>query len=321
MRASLPLIAALSILVPGLARGDDAAPPCRPAKPGELMLVEVDAPAPGVQRADRGSFGVRVTNHSGRVVCRVLVQVRMGARARPAACQPGGETAVGAEEMTCTFTDAGAGEPGAPGRGGRRRRGGPSSPEPASKPKLTVTGLDLAPTGAYASWQARRPAAHSQPASAPAATRFGFRHALKITRASDGKAAQRELDRAMGRLRECVLGRARRNPKLTVHATLRLGVSRARGNNGETESLLAVKVVNPPAPAPEVRDCASALDLVTVPAGTDFLATADVHYEGDGRPPAEKPEAAPVYQPSATPAQRPPAKGGHGRSGMGRRGF
>jgi hypothetical protein len=304
-----PLLVAWCLLVaPGIAAAGDRPPPCQPATRGELMLVDLEA-LPGSR--DPEQFAVRVTNHSGRLVCRVNAQVRTGGRQRLASCTA--ESAVGpAGQMTCRFTDGAAAA-----RGGRRRPGGAA---PAPRMKATVTGLELAATDAYTAWEARRAAAHSQPASAPRA-RVGFHHALTITRASDGKAAQHELDRAIGRLRACLLGRARRNPKLTARASLRLSVSRARSDSDDAERLLAVKVLGPPALAPELRDCIRVLDLVVIESGADFVATAEVGYAGDGRPPPEDPEPASTYLPS-TPVPRQRGNPGRGRSGMpGRRGF
>jgi hypothetical protein len=300
-------------ILPGLA-GAEEEPPCRPALPSQLLLVDLDLPPRAdVKQPERRLFRARVTNRSGRLVCRVAATVTANGRSRAAACFPEDVLAVGADGwMLCTLMEAGDGQPTARARGTRRGRGQDSTA--ARRPRLAVTGLELVGVDALQAWQARRTAPRSQPASAPTAPRFGFRHVVKVARASDAKGAQQALERAMTRLRECLLGRARRNPKLAVQATLRLGVSRSRGENGETESLLAAKVASPPPIAPEMRDCVSALDLVTVPPGMDFLATAEVGYVGDGKPPPERaePEARPVGPTS--PPQRPGGK--RGRSGL-----
>jgi hypothetical protein len=317
VRVSVWLIATVTLLVPALGRGEEEPPPCRPARPGELMLVDLDVTA----AADaRSTFGARVTNHSGRMVCRVLVQTRGGGRRRPASCHPSDAYAIATDgRMICAFTAAAEAPASPPTRGGRRRREAPPASAAGGRLKVTVTGLELADVDAYQEWEARRTAPASQPASAPAAAP-GFRHHVTLARASDGTAARRELDRALGRLRECVLERARKNPTLTVQATLRLSVSRARGDDGTGECLLAVKVLSPPAMAPEVRDCVRILDLVVLATGSDFSATAEVSYDGWGRPPPARVEAAEVLVRSTQPASRPSRRAG--RQGMrgGRRG-
>jgi CheY-like chemotaxis protein len=316
--ARAPALAGLTLgcllAVPAAAAAEAEPPPCRPARPGELTLVNVAVVgAADVRSQERRLFPVRLTNRSGRMVCGLLAKVAVGGRERAARCFPDEALAVGAEgPMICTFTEASDVPSSAPARGARRRRGG-AARSAAATVKLTVTGLELVEADAYKAWQTRRTAAHSQPASAPAA-RVGFHHVLTITRASDAKAARQELDRAIGRLRECLLARARKSPKLTVQATLRLGVSRSRGDNGESESLLAVKVLAPPLLAPEMRDCVRILDLVAVASGTDFLATAEVRYDGDGRPPPARVESEASPLKTSSPAQRQgPHQGRQGR--------
>jgi hypothetical protein len=307
----------LLVLAPLLARAEDA-PPCRRGTKEEVKLVDVAvATAPDLSARDHGTLKVQVTNRTLLVVCRVLGEVSLDGRDRPARCVGTGTLGPGAlGVMACTFPLSAADRPppplspAAPDGRHARRAAAPKTPR-APTTKLVITEIDFADARAYAAWRARRAAPASQSASGPIISRGGFRHTLTVVRASDPKEARRQLDRAVVRLRECLLTRARRNPKLKVQATLRLGVSRARGEDAEADSMLAVKVLDPKAAGSDVRDCAGALDLFVVPARLDFEARAEIHYDADGQPPPELPEAeaTPVGPQSPSTPHRDPNAG------------
>jgi hypothetical protein len=98
-----------------------------------------------------------------------------------------------------------------------------------------------------------------------------------------------------------------------------MGANRAPAAScyGESESLLAVKVERPPTLAPEVRDRSSILDLVMVAPDIDFVATAEVRYDGHGRPPPESAEPAAMPLRASQPTQ--PQDPRPGRQGASRR--
>ena len=145
--------------------------------------------------------------------------------------------------------------------------------------RVKVTGVSLADVTAYRAWEARRVAAARKAIAAADAARGGFHQSVKLTRGQD-RQAREHLERAMTRLKECLVARGKRDPRLTLSATLRLAVSRPR--NPAADGLLAVRVVSKKGLAP-ARDCVAALDLIEIPAPTEFEAIADVSYSGGAR--------------------------------------
>jgi hypothetical protein len=265
----------LTLLGAPVAAGDEA-PPCAAATSEELRFVEV-APSGEAILGGRagGAVKAHVVNRTGKVICRLLVQVSLDGKERPGTCagedgvKPGGEA-----DVRCGFTllagesrgvvvDRGSRRPGMPGRGA------------PPKVRLKVEGAELSDPAAWRRWEEKRAAAARRAAEQAAASKAGFQHSFTITRAADGKSAREQVERAMGRLRDCVLERARRNPKLELGARLAVRVSRGRRG---AEPLLAVKVLTEKGLGPEVRECLAALELVELPAGSDFEAVVDVSY-------------------------------------------
>jgi len=273
-------VLAVLLVLPALGRAEEA-PPCRPGKPSDLGLVSAYPVGSASLRKEGGSVKARVTNRSGRVVCRLFGTLTLNGKGRPVTC-PEPAVEVGAEtEMLCLFTLL----PGERGGGvqlpGARR---PGMPVPHDKDddkvrvRVKLQGLELADPTAYREWQARRREEQRRAAARAAAVRAGFRHTVKVSRASSPKEATKVLDRAMARLKECLVARAKRDPKLHVELQLRLGVSRAKSDDGAPENLLAVRVVGEKGSRPAIRDCVGALELTTLPSGLDFEAAGTVIY-------------------------------------------
>jgi len=280
MRRVPLLVLAVVLALPAVARASDEAPPCKPARPLDLGLVTVWPVGEANLRAkDGGTVKLRVTNKTGRVVCRVLGELTLNGKARPVTCHEPAVEAGAESEMLCSFMLL-AGER----KGGLNipssRRPGTPAPHDGDKAKVRVkaTGMELAEAKAYKEWEARREVARRKAREQAAAARAGFRHAVTVKRASSTKEVTEILDRAFARLKECFVGRAKRNPKLLVDLKLRLGVSRARTGDGAQENLLSIKVLQEKGSRAEVRDCLGVLDLTTLPEHVDFEAFADVHY-------------------------------------------
>jgi hypothetical protein len=271
------LLAALALLLAADAARADEEAPCKPASPADARLVDVAAaPKATLSAKEGGVVRVHATNRTGRVLCRVLAVVSLDGRERPATCvRDDGVKPAGEADLRCTFPLlSGEAARGGVADGANRRPGQPAKTSPP-KVRVKVSGLDLAEVDAFRAWEARRVVAAQQAAERAAAAREAFRQTVTLTR-GPAKDAREVLDRALGRLKECVIGRAKRNPKLVVVAKLRVGVSRPR--SGEADGLLAVKVLSQQGLA-EVRDCLGALDLIEVPGGLDFEAIAEVSYQ------------------------------------------
>jgi hypothetical protein len=283
-RSLCAVLAALAL--PGLAGAAEEPPPCRPGKPRDVELVSAwPVGTANLRGRAGGSVKVRVTNRSGRVVCRLFGELTLNGKVRPVTCSEPA-VGVGAEtEMVCEF----ALMPGERQGGGldlrTRRRPGTPAPRESARPhvRIKLRGLELADAAAWREWGARQEAERRRAAARAAAVRAGFRHTLTLKRATNDKEARVLLERALGRLKECLVARAKRNPKLVVELQLRLGVSRAGGGDAPPESLLAVTVVAAKGPKAEIRDCSEALELTTIPAGLDFEAVAAVTYAAASR--------------------------------------
>jgi hypothetical protein len=276
----LAAMLAAMLAAPLAAQAAEEAPPCRPAKPIDLGLVTVwPAGEANLRGKDGGTVKVRVTNKTGRVVCRLLGELTLEGKARPFTCHEPAVEAGGEAEMLCSFMLL-AGER----KGGLNipstRRPGTPAPREAEKAKVRVkaTGMELAEAKAYKEWEVRREAERRKAREQAAAVRAGFRHVVTVKRASNGKEVAELLDRSLARLKECFVARAQRNPKLHIELKLGLGVSRARSTDGSPENLLAIKVLAQKGPRAEVRDCLGALELTTLPQSLDFEALADVTY-------------------------------------------
>jgi hypothetical protein len=289
-RALLVALVAI-VALPGVARASDEPPPCKPAKPIDLGLVTVWPVGEANLRAkEGGTVKVRVTNKTGRVVCRVLGDLTLNGKSRPVTCHEPAVDAGAEAEMLCSFMLLTGERQGGVNLPSTRRPGQPA-PRDGEKVRVRIraTGMELAEAKAFKEWEARREVARKKAREQAAAARAGFRHKVTVKRASNAKEVNELLDRAFNRLKECFVGRAKRNPKLQVALKLRLGVSKARTGDGAPENLLAIRVLDQKGPRPEVRDCLAVLDLTTLPATLDFEAFADVSYEAVPEKPAESP--------------------------------
>jgi hypothetical protein len=292
MHRVLLLALAALVALPGRARAAEEAPPCKPAKPIDLGLITVwPAGEANLRAKDGGTVKLRVTNKTGRVVCRILGELALNGKSRPVTCHEPAVEAGAESEMLCSFMLL-AGER----QGGlslpTTRRPGQPAPKDGEKAKVRVkaTGLELAEAKAYKEWEARREVERRKAKAQAAAARAGFRHTVAVKRASNAKEVTSLLDRSFARLKECFVGRGKRNPKLQIEIKLRLGVSRARTGDGAPENLLAIKVLQEKGPRADVRDCLAVLELTTLPESLDFEAVADVHYVAV---PPERAEGAP----------------------------
>ena len=275
------LFALVAILaLPGLARASDDTPPCKPAKQIDLGLVTVwPVGEANLRGKDGGTVKVRVTNKTGRVVCRVLGDLTLNGKARPVTCHEPAVEAGAETEMLCSFMLLSGERQGGVSLPGARRPGQPTPKEGEKvRVRIKATGMELAEAKAYKEWEARRDVVRKRDRERAAAVRAGFRHTLAVKRASNAKEVSELLDRSFNRLKECFVGRAKRNPKLQIELKLRLGVSRARGGDGDPDNLLAIKVLHEKGPRADVRDCLGVLELTTLPQGLDFEAFADVNY-------------------------------------------
>ncbi|HEY3359862.1 MAG TPA: hypothetical protein VGQ83_41815 [Polyangia bacterium] len=284
MQLSLCVLAyAVLAVIPVVAAAEEA-PPCTPATAADSRLVEVQ-PSAEVELHGREGGGVvksHVINRTSRIVCRVLLDVTLDGKARPGTCyKEDGVKAGGEADVRCHFTLLqGEGRRGVSDNSSRRP-GQPAKTAAPPRVKVKVTGLTLADVAAYRAWEARRVAAARKAIEAAEAARGGFRQSVKLTRGKD-KEARWHVERAMTRLKDCLVARAQRNPRLVLSATLRLAVSRPR--NTTADGLLAVKVLNEKGLAP-ARDCIEALDLIEIPAPTEFEAIADVSYSAGSKTP------------------------------------
>lgn len=290
LRAPL-LVLTLVLAFPAAARASEEPPPCQPAKPLDLGLVTVWPVGEANLRAkEGGTVKLRVTNKTGRVVCRVLGDLTLNGKSRPVTCHEPAVEAGAETEMLCTFMLLAGERQGGVNLPTSRRPGQPA-PKEGEKVKVRVkaVGLELAEAKAYKEWEARREVARKQARERAAAVRAGFRHSVQVKRASNAKETGQILDRCFVRLKECLVARAKGNPKLQLALKLRLGVSRARTGDGAPENLLAIKVLEEKGPRREVRDCLGVLELTTLPPNLDFEAFADVAYQAvPPEPSAEK---------------------------------
>lgn len=278
-RIRLLALAAL-LALPSRAGAADETPPCKPAKPIDLGLVTLwPVGEANLRGKDGGTVKVRVTNKSGRVVCRILGELTLDGKARPVTCHEPAVEAGAETEMLCTFVLLAGERKGGVSLPGSRRPGTPGPREEGkTKVRVKASGMELAEAKAYKEWEVRHAAAQRKERERAAAVRAGFRHTVSVKRASNAKEVGQLLDRSFARLKECFVTRAKRNPKLQIEVKLRLGVSRARGGEGEPENLLAIKVLQEKGPRADVRDCLGVLELTTLPQGLDFEAFADVSY-------------------------------------------
>lgn len=291
LRAPL-LVLAVVLALPVAARASEEAPPCKPAKPIDLGLVTVWPVGEANLRArDGGTVKLRVTNKTGRVVCRILGELTLNGKARPVTCHEPAVEAGAESEMLCSFMLLTGERKGGLSIPSTRRPGQPAPRDgETAKVRVKASGLELAEAKAYKEWEVRREVERRKTRERAAAARAGFRHTVTVKRASSAKEVTELLDRSFARLKECFVGRARRNPKLQIELKLRLGVSRARTGDGVPENLLAIKVLQEKGSRAEVRDCLGVLELTSLPHGLDFEAFADVKYVAV---PPEKTESPP----------------------------
>jgi hypothetical protein len=238
-----------------------------------------------------GTVKVRVTNKTGRVVCRMIGELTLNGKPRPVTCHEPAVEAGAESEMLCSFMLLTGERKGGLSIPSTRRPGTPAPrDEEKARVRVKATGIELAEPKAYKEWEARREVARRKAREAAAAARAGFRHLVTVKRASSTREVTEILDRAFARLKECFVGRGQRNPKLKIELKLRLGVSRARSGDGTPENLLGIKVLAEKGPRAEVRDCLSVLELTSLPDKLDFEALADVSYVAV---PPEKSESTP----------------------------
>ena len=281
LRAPLLLVLAMVLAIPAGAGASDEAPPCKPAKPIDLGLVTVWPVGEANLRAkEGGTVKVRVTNKTGRVVCRVLGDLTLNGKPRPVTCHEPAVEAGAETEMLCSFMLLTGERQGGISIPSTRRPGQPAQREGEKvKVRVRATGMELADAKAYKEWEARREVAQKKAREQAAAVRAGFRRTVTVKRASNAKEVNEFLDRSFARLKECFVGRAQRNPKLQIALKLRLGVSKARTGDGAPENLLAIRVLEQKGSRPEVRDCLAVLELTSLPENLDFEAFADVNYQ------------------------------------------